>query len=179
VLSVLTTDQKGALAEQAIAFQALKCGVGVFRPLADERYDLIFDLRPGLLRVQCKWAVRQGEVIVVRCRRCRRGPDGFIHRGYAVGEIDAVAAYCDELDQAYLLPVELSVNRACVLLRLGPTKNNQRLRVNWAQDFELGATLARLQGPIAQLGERLRGTQEVGGSIPPGSTLGGLAQTTL
>jgi hypothetical protein len=25
-------------------------------------------------------------------------------------------------------------------------------------------------GAIAQLGERLRGTQEVGGSIPPGST---------
>ena len=26
-------------------------------------------------------------------------------------------------------------------------------------------------GAIAQLGERLRGTQEVGGSIPPGSTI--------
>jgi hypothetical protein len=28
-----------------------------------------------------------------------------------------------------------------------------------------------LDGAIAQLGERLRGTQEVGGSIPPGSTI--------
>ena len=30
----------------------------VSRPLGDERYDLIFDLRPELLRIQCKWAVR-------------------------------------------------------------------------------------------------------------------------
>jgi hypothetical protein len=29
---------------------------------------------------------------------------------------------------------------------------------------------ARLRGAIAQLGERLHGMQEVGGSIPPGST---------
>ena len=32
------------------------------------------------------------------------------------------------------------------------------------------ASLVDKFGAIAQLGERLRGTQEVGGSIPPGST---------
>ena len=31
-------------------------------------------------------------------------------------------------------------------------------------------TLDRVFGAIAQLGERLNGIQEVGGSIPPGST---------
>ena len=31
--------------------------------------------------------------------------------------------------------------------------------------------LAQLKGAIAQLGERLPCTQEVGGSIPPGSTI--------
>ena len=31
--------------------------------------------------------------------------------------------------------------------------------------------IAHRFGAIAQLGERLRGTQEVGGSIPPGSTI--------
>jgi hypothetical protein len=62
---MLTTDQKGVLAEQAIAFEALKLGVGVFRPLGDERYDLILDLRPQLIRVQCKWAVQHGGVVVI------------------------------------------------------------------------------------------------------------------
>ena len=50
---MLTTDQKGVLAEQAVTFEALKYGLGVFQPLGDERYDLILDLRPRLLRVQC------------------------------------------------------------------------------------------------------------------------------
>jgi PD-(D/E)XK nuclease superfamily protein len=46
---VLTTDQKGAAAEAAIAFAAIELGIGVSRPLGDERYDLIFDLRPRLV----------------------------------------------------------------------------------------------------------------------------------
>jgi hypothetical protein len=41
----MTTDQKGAIAEACIAAEAIKLGIGVFRPLADERYDLIFDTR--------------------------------------------------------------------------------------------------------------------------------------
>jgi hypothetical protein len=166
---MLTTDQKGVIAEQAIVFEAVKRGLGVFQPLGDERYDLILDLRPELCRVQCKWAVRHGDVVIIRTRRCRRGPEGFIHRGYEAGEIDAIAAYCAELDRSYLLPLEMSVGRALVQLRLAPSRNNQKLRINWARDYEFGATLQRLRGPIAQLGERLRGTQEAGGSSPPGS----------
>ena len=41
---MLTTNQKGALAETAIALEAIKLGIGVYRPYADGRYDLIFDL---------------------------------------------------------------------------------------------------------------------------------------
>jgi hypothetical protein len=66
LLSVLTTDQKGVLAEQAVALEATRLGLGVFFPLGDERYDLILDVRPTSIRVQCKWAVQSGDVIVVR-----------------------------------------------------------------------------------------------------------------
>ena len=53
---MLTTDQKGAAAELAISHLAAELGVGVFKPLLDgEPYDLIFDFRPRLVRVQCKW----------------------------------------------------------------------------------------------------------------------------
>ena len=41
-------------------------------------------------------------------------------------------------------------------------EDNQRAALNWAADYELGA--------VAQLAERLSGTQEVGGSSPPSST---------
>jgi hypothetical protein len=63
---MLTTDQKGNIAELAIAAAAVKLRVDVYRPLGEgQRYDLIFDVGPRLLRVQCKWATRHGDVIIV------------------------------------------------------------------------------------------------------------------
>jgi PD-(D/E)XK endonuclease len=101
---VLTTDQKGAIAEAAIALAAIELGIGVSRPLGDERYDLVFDLGTRFLRVQCKWASREGEIVLVRSYSCRRTRDGLLRRPYSTDEIDAVAAYCAELDRCYLLP---------------------------------------------------------------------------
>ena len=52
---MLTTDQKGAVAETAVVHAATKLGIGVYKPVSDgERYDLIFDLGAELVRVQCK-----------------------------------------------------------------------------------------------------------------------------
>ena len=68
----------------------------------------------------------------------------------------------------YPLPSAMSVNRTGVQLRLAPTLNNQRRLINWAKDYELDARL-KAYGPIAQLGERERGTLEAAGSSPAGS----------
>src|SRR5438876_6441829 len=123
---MLTTNQKGAIAESAVAKEATELGIVVARPLSDARYDLILDLEHTLLRVQCKWAARRGDVIVVMCRTNRRGPGGFIWRKYELGEIDSIAAYCPDTDSCYLLPLELSVDRSFVQLRLSPCRNNQQ-----------------------------------------------------
>ena len=144
---MLTTNQKGAIAETAIAHEAVKLGIGVLKPMWDMRYDLVFDTGADLLRVQCKWAVRQGDVIGVGTRRCRRSRAGLVHRSYEAGEIDAIAAYCPDVECCYLLPQALSVNRTVVLLRLEPTRNNQRSGIRWARDYELGARLGALLGP--------------------------------
>jgi hypothetical protein len=174
---VLTTDQKGAIAELAIAQAAIELDVEVYRPMAEGgRYDLIFDVRGRLFRVQCKWASRCNDVVVVRTYRSRRNRDGLLNRRYTAQEIDAFAAYCAELNRCYFLPIERFPYRRQVQLRLGPTRNNQRLLVNWASDFEFGATLSH-SGAIAQLGERVSGRDEVAGSSPAGSTLGGIART--
>ena len=54
---VLTTNDKGNIAEAAIALEAIKLGINVFKPVAEHgRYDLAFDLGHRILRVQCKWA---------------------------------------------------------------------------------------------------------------------------
>ena len=108
---------------------------------------MIFDLRSQLLRIQCKWAPLHGDVVVLRCYRARRNRDGLLRRIYIDGEIDAFAAYCPEVDRCYFLPFELFLGRTQVHLRLSPCRNNQSLGVNWAKDYELAATLSRLQGP--------------------------------
>ena len=153
----LTTNQKGAIAELEIATAAMRLGVPVSKPLADERYDYVFELPSGLARVQCKWAARSGNVVAVRCRGSRRGAEGLIRTVYRPGEIDAVAAYCPDTDTCYWLPAELCVGRTAVQLRLGPARNNQNRLVNWAAHYEFGARL-RAPGPIAQLGERRAGS---------------------
>jgi PD-(D/E)XK endonuclease len=75
---MLTTNQKGAIAETAIAAAATKLGIRVLRPLDEGgRYDLVFDVAGALLKVQCKWAARKGGVIVLNiCFRSRRSGIG-------------------------------------------------------------------------------------------------------
>jgi hypothetical protein len=164
----MTTDQKGAIAETAIALAAIKLGIGVFRPIEDERCDLIFDRRPELCRVQCKWATRYDDVVVVRCNSNRRAREGLVRRLYTADEIEAFAAYCYELDRCFFLPIE-RFPRNEIRLRLHPARNNQRRGITWADDFDFAVTLGNQQGAVAQLGERRHGMAEATGSSPVGS----------
>ena len=93
-----------------------------------------------------------------------------MNRRYDPGEFDAFGLYCPDDEQCYLLPADDFVANRQVHLRLLPCRNNQMLRIRWARHYEFGATLLRLRGPIAQLGERLAGSQKVVGSSPTGST---------
>ena len=157
---MLTSDQKGAIAETAIAHEAVKLGIEVYRPVMDgSRCDFIFgDIDGNLSRVQCKWASRSGDVIAVRCYSTRRSADGFVRRPYTTAEIDAVAAYCPELGRCYFLPIGDFPGRFGIQLRLAPPKNKQQAGIKWANDYEFAARLAA-RGAVAQLGERLAGSQ--------------------
>ena len=145
---MLTTDQKGAVAELAIARAAAELGIGVFKPLTDgERYDLIFETDSALLRIQCKWAPLDGQTVVVRCYSNRRAREGLRRRAYTAREADAIAVYCPELDRCYYVPAERFDGHPELLLRVAPCRNNQKLGINWAEDFALGARLTALLGP--------------------------------
>ena len=126
------------------------------------RYDLIFDLHPRLLRVQCKWAPRRGEVITVTFRTSRLTPRGYVRTTYDASQVDAIGAYCPHLDSCYLLPMTEFGSQGLAHLRLSAARNKQQHGVRMAVEYELGA--------IAQLGERRRGTAEVAGSSPASST---------
>jgi prevent-host-death family protein len=161
----VTSNDKGNVAELAIAKAAAELGLSVSMPLTEhERYDLILGVGDRLLRVQCKWANCKGNVIYVRLKSARYSPTrGYVVTTYSRSEIDAVAVYCGDLDRCYLLPMGLVAGQGVLTLRLRETRNNQRAALNWAAEYEL-------PGAVAQLAERVDGIDEAEGSNPSSST---------
>ncbi len=134
------------MAEAEIVAAATQLGIPVLKPVAEHsRYDMVFEVGGRLLRVQCKWARRKGDIIEIRLVTNRRGAEGFIRTKYTADEIDAVAVYCKDTDECYLLPVELAGERAAMYLRVSPTKNGQRAALNWASDHTLAGAVAQLE----------------------------------
>jgi prevent-host-death family protein len=162
---VLSTNEKGDVAEAEIALAAIRAGCTVARPLTDHPpYDLVIEVGDRLLRVQCKWAALQRGVVEIRLGRCRHSPtQGYVRNSYRADEIDAIAAYCDDLKECFLVPVDLVDGQDWLSLRVDPPRNSQRAALHFAADHSL-------PGAIAQLGERVSGTHEVAGSSPAGST---------
>jgi hypothetical protein len=152
---------KGNAAELAIAAEAARLGLTVLMPITEhERYDLVLGISGRLFRVQCKWASRRGEVIQVRLRSSYHSPTrGYVVRTYAADEVDLVAVHCGDLGRSYLLPVDVFAGKGAVYLRLGPARNNQRASVHFAARYEF-------PGAVAQLAERLAGSEEARGSNP-------------
>lgn len=100
-------NHKGNVAELAIAKEAAELGLSVLMPLTEhECYDLALGVGGQLLRVQCKWARKVEGVVMINLTRSRRGPTGHIRRSYSADEIDAVGAYCGDLDECFLIPID-------------------------------------------------------------------------
>jgi hypothetical protein len=80
-MAELTPSQKGAAAEAAITSAVIQFGLTVLRPLCEgRRYDLIVDLDPALLRVQCKLAQFLDGGVAIR-RECVRSISGWRQPG--------------------------------------------------------------------------------------------------
>ena len=153
------------MAELAIAAEAARLGLTVLMPMTEhERYDLVLGVSKRLLRVQCKWGACDGETISVRLTSSYHSPTrGYVTRTYARDEVDAIAVYCEATGKCYLLPIESVAGLGLFTLRLSPARNNQRAALNFAAEYEF-------PGAVAQLEERVAGSDEVRGSSPLSST---------
>lgn len=164
----INPNDKGNVAELAIAAEAARLGLSVLKPLTEhERYDLVLGVGARLIRLQCKWGAFDGDVVSVRLRSSYHSPTrGYVTSTYDDSEVDAVAVYCGEIGHCDLLPIQLAAGRGMLSLRLAPARNNQRASLNWAAEYEFS-------GAVAQLEERVAGSDEVRGSSPLSSTAEG------
>ena len=164
----MNPNQKGAIVEAAIALEATRHGLEVFKPLSEHsRADLVLGAGSELYRVQCKSARKAGEVVYIGLTGSWHGPGGYVRTRYEPHEIDLIAAYCLELERSFLIPFDrVAEGKSGIQLRLSPPRNAQRASVHFAAKYEFS-------GAVAQLGERCRGTAEAVGSSPISSTPSG------
>ena len=81
---MLSSNDKGNIAEAAIALEAIKLGIDVLKPVAEHgRYDLAFDLGRGAAlpgAVQAGFAGRTLTWSMLNCSRCRTRKRGYVER---------------------------------------------------------------------------------------------------
>jgi hypothetical protein len=183
----LTPSQKGAVAEGAVTTAAIELGLTVLRPLCEgRRYDIVIDCEPQLLRVQCKLARLRRGVLVVTLRTNRCTPNGYVATSYDPTEIDAVAAYDPVSHQCFLIqslrrrddaPYTFVWIRRRTIKPVGssgPANTSSRPPLGVCTEpprMALAVSIDSVpaKGAIAQLGERLAGSQKVAGSSPASS----------
>lgn len=167
-------NHKGNVAELAIAAEAARLGLSALMPMTEhERFDLVLGIAGRLLRVQCKWGACDGDTIQVRLTSSYHSPTrGYVTKTYAAHEVDAVGIYCEATGKSYLVPIEKVAGLGLFTLRLSPARNNQRAALNSAAEYEF-------PGAVAQLEERVAGSDEVRGSSPLSSTADPSASTNV
>ena len=129
------TLAKGNAAESAVLNAFVQAGFDVLVPFGEgQPYDLVVHLRGDVfLRVQCKNARRNRGCVVFNNRTTDhgRGPQPYL------GLADIFGVY-DPLDDAvYLVPVS-KLPGFEGRLRVQPARNNQRLKMRYAVEYEIG-----------------------------------------
>jgi hypothetical protein len=134
------TDKTGDISEAAIIVRLLRAGYSVLIPYGkNHRYDLLIEDGEGKYwRVQCKTGWLDEKKTVVNFATASSYNHTAKQKGWRHyrGQADYFAVYCEELDKAYLIPVD-AVGLTLAKLRLVSAKNNQMKNVRWARDYEL------------------------------------------
>lgn len=128
------TKTKGDLGVLYAQLDLVKKGYWILLPQTEHApFDLVA-YRAGLfLRVQVKYRAAKSGVITLPFKYSWADQRGC-HSGLVdKTAIDVYAVYCPDADECYY--VDPRAHRACVCLRLVPTRNNVARGVLWARDF--------------------------------------------
>lgn len=132
--------QKGDHAELEVARDLVRRGYRIAIPYGEDwDFDLIFQ-RPGsaaLERVQVKHVKPNGNVLRLGARSVSL-TNGKVKRikYYTAATIDWLAAFEPQSGRCYYVPAtELGRGMDAITLRLAPTRNFQRKRIRYAEDY--------------------------------------------
>ena len=122
--------KRGLIGEAAVLHAFVHRGFDVLMPFGEGLpYDLVVPVEDKFLRVQCKTAWPKGGCLIFNSHATDhgRGPVSY------VGRADVFGVYFPPRRSVYLVPLDISHHEG--RLRLEPTRNNQRRRIRWAEDY--------------------------------------------
>jgi hypothetical protein len=140
---------KGDRSTLAIMLALYDAGDELLVPFGENtRYDLVIDDGARLARVQCKTGrLRNGGVIFSACSSYAHHPNPkMVTRSY-LGQIDYFAVFCPDTGVSYLIPIEDAPVTRRGKLRIDPPRNNQRVGIRFAADYEIGPRSANRACP--------------------------------
>jgi hypothetical protein len=114
---VTNNNQKGRIAESAVAFRLALLGIDYFKPEGgSSKADLIADTGSGLVRIQVKWAnVGTNRGLPSAKLACANGRKAV--RRYRSGEFDVLVVYSLYTDTAYVFDVNEVIHKTSVTIR--------------------------------------------------------------
>lgn len=122
---------KGYIAETYVAARLIEDGWRVLNPIGENnRYDLVAERDGRFIRIQVKYVTPKNGALDVNCRSSNNW--SVLH--YSAKEIDVIAAYNGKTKDIYYIPVS-KINRSSFKLRIEPTKNKQKLKINFTEEF--------------------------------------------
>lgn len=127
----LSKKTKGDIAELGVAKKLIKNGCRVLFPYGENhRYDLVAEKDGKFIRIQVKYTTPKKGVLEINCRSSNNW--SVLH--YNKDEIDLIAAYNPKDEKIYFIPVS-KINYSLIKLRIEPSKNNQKSKIHFAEDF--------------------------------------------
>jgi hypothetical protein len=137
---------KGNLGEAAVLTALVRHGFDVLVPFGGGHpYDLVVSIdHSTFVRVQCKTAWKRAGCLVFNCRTTDHGRGPQSYAGFA----DVFGVYFTPTEAVYLVPVA-AVPGFEGRLRLEPARNNQRKRIRFAAEYEVGRWTADSLAAVA------------------------------
>ncbi len=124
----------------AIILVLHQSGYGVLLPFGENtRYDLAIERDRNVYLVQCKTGRLLGGAVRFRTASSYyHHPNPKMPAKHYVDQVDFFAVYCAETEGVYLIPIADIKAESLASLRVDPPHNNQRDRIRFAADYEIG-----------------------------------------
>lgn len=135
---MLNNKTKGQISEARALYEFQKRCIPVSIPWGDnERYDMIAEFNGKLNRIQIKTcSVEQNGSIVCYCRSSKNHTTNKKLYTYQ-NDVDYFFFVNPTNDLLALVPIEIIGNHTQIYLRTRPTKNNQKSKTHYFDDFSI------------------------------------------